>query len=84
MALASHHGGHSCCHHPAAKIECHSQLLSHFVKAQGAGAMPLIAAAGSAPAIGAMPALARPATALRRATGAPPPDLLSLHSLLRV
>jgi hypothetical protein len=83
MALASHQPGHSCCHHPTAKIDCHSQALSHFVKAQNANA-PMFAVPGVAPAVAAVTVLARPAIAPWRAADVAPPDLLSLHSLLRV
>ena len=79
MAVASHQPGHGCCHRPSpAKFDCHSQALSHFVKAQGASLTPMFASLGVAPA------LARPAVAPWLAADVPPPDLLSLHSLLRV
>src|SRR5208283_5328197 len=50
-ALASQQPGHGCCHHKTAKIDCHSQLLSHFVKAQGGNAAPALATSSAAPAI---------------------------------
>jgi hypothetical protein len=84
MASACHQPGHGCCHHRTAKIECHSQALSHFVKAHGANAAPVFAMMGVAPATSAVTAASRPATAPGCAAGVPPPDLLSLHSLLRV
>jgi hypothetical protein len=84
MAIAGHQPGHGCCHHPTAKIDCHSQALSHFVKAQGANATPAFAASGLAPAVAAVTTLARPAIAPWRVADVAPPDLLSLHSLLRV
>jgi len=83
-ALASHQPGHGCCHHPVGKIDCHSQALSHFVKAQGGNATPTIASSGLAPAIAAVTVLGRQTVAPWRAADATPPDLLSLHSLLRV
>jgi len=83
MAIAGHPPVHNCCHHPSTKIDCHSQQLSHFVKAPG----------GVTPAALAVVDLAdttRPAlTASRAAAVVPglrlaPPDLLSLYSHLRV
>jgi len=82
-ALASQQPGHGCCHHKTAKIDCHSQLLSHFVKAQGGNAAPALATSSAAPAIEPS-MLARPAVAPWRVADVSPPDLLSLHSLLRV
>jgi|SRR5271157_3351332 len=84
MATASHLPGHGCCHHRTAKIECHSQALSHFVKAQNGNAAPVFAAMGVAPPIAAVTPLPRRAMASWRAADPSPPDLLSLHSLLRV
>ncbi len=85
MAVASHQPGHGCCHRPSpSKIDCHSQALSHFVKAQGASLTPMFASLGAAPALAVVPALARPAVAPWLAADVSPPDLLSLHSLLRV
>jgi hypothetical protein len=83
LAMAGQHPGHGCCHHPAPKIDCHSQSLSHFVKAQGQAA-PALVASGVVRAIGtaAMPALC--VVAPLHAADVPPPDLLSRHSLLRV
>ncbi|MGO9011434.1 MAG: hypothetical protein ACLQPN_15125 [Bryobacteraceae bacterium] len=86
MVMASHQPGHGCCHHPTPKIDCHSQVLSHFVKAQGGNVTPMFAAADAAPAIAAVAVatLPRPALAPWRAADVAPPDLLSLHSLLRI
>jgi len=84
LAVSSHQPGHGCCHHPTAKIDCHSQVLSHFVKAEGGNAFPALAAAGAAPAIPPVAALPRPVMAPGRAADVAPPDLLSLYSLLRV
>jgi hypothetical protein len=84
IAPASHQPGHGCCHHRTAKIECHSQALSHFVKTQGGNAAPAFAAMGVAPAPAAVIVLARPVFAPWRAADVPPLDLLSLHSPLRV
>jgi hypothetical protein len=84
MALASHQPGHGCCHHPAPKVDCHSQLLSHFVKAQSANAAPMTSALGAALAVVSVPLLHAPAIAAWRAADVAPPDPLTLHSLLRV
>lgn len=84
MGLASHQPGHGCCHHRSARIDCHSQALSHFVKAQNGNAAPVFAPMGVAPEIAAVTALSGPATAPWRAADLAPPDLLSLHSPLRV
>jgi hypothetical protein len=83
VAIAGQHTGHSCCHHPSAKIDCHSQSLSHFVKAQGNPA-PALAISGVLPAVAVATLVARPVIAPSRAADVAPPDLLSLHSLLRV
>jgi hypothetical protein len=83
LAISSQHAGHSCCHHPSAKIDCHSQSLSHFVKAQGNPA-PMLAVSGLLPAVAVVTVVARPVIAPLCAADAAPPDLLSLHSLLRV
>ena len=84
MAIASHQPGHGCCHHKTAKIDCHSQLLSHFVKAQGRSATAAFAVSGAALATAAAAVPARPAIAPWRVADVSPPDLISLHSLLRV
>jgi len=83
LALASQHSGHSCCHHPAARIECHSQSLSHFVKARVDSTRPLLAS-GVVPAMAPVMAPARPAVRPWRAAEVALPDILSLHSPLRV
>jgi hypothetical protein len=83
VAIAGQHAGHSCCHHPSAKIDCHSQSLSHFVKAQG-NPPPMLAISGVLPAVAVSSVVSRQVIAPLRAADAPPPDLLSLHSLLRV
>jgi len=84
MAMASHQPGHSCCHHRTARIDCHSQTLSHFVRARGGDAIPVFVASGAAPAIAAVELQAPPVMASWRATDVAPPDWLALHSLLRV
>ena len=83
LAASSHQPGHACCHHPAAKIDCHSQVLSHFVKAEGGTAAPALAVSVAAPVAAAV-VLAQPVMASWPAADMAPPDLLSLHSLLRV
>ena len=84
MALSNHQPGHGCCHHSTPKIDCHSQVLSHFVKAQGGNVSPMFAASGMAPAVATFVMLDRPALSLWRAADVAPPDLLSFYSLLRV
>jgi hypothetical protein len=84
MAVATPQPGHSCCHHRTAKVDCPSQALSQFVKAQGGSFAPVFTAAGVAPAITAVTATDRPALASWRAADFAPPGPLSLHSLLRV
>ena len=84
MAIASHQTGHGCCHHSTPKIECHAQALSHFVKAQGANVTPAFAAPRVTLAIASAAVPAQPAIAPWRTADVAPPDLLSLHSLLRV
>jgi len=83
MAMAAHQPSHSCCHHRTARIDCHSGQFSHFIQARVANAAPTIAPVCVAPpAVVAVPAqrILEP----RRPADASPPDLLSLHSLLRV
>jgi hypothetical protein len=84
MALAVHQPGHSCCHHSTAKIDCHSQELSHFVKAHTGSAVTVLAASIMAPVVAAMAIPTRPPVAPWRAADVAPPDLVSSHSLLRV
>jgi hypothetical protein len=84
MAMAIHQPGHSCCHHRTGRVECHSQSLSHFMKAQGGNTVPAFAVTGLAPTTAAVVVFRRPAMAPWRATDVAPPDLLSLYSLLRV
>jgi hypothetical protein len=84
MASASLQPGHGCCHHRSAKFDCHSQALSHFVKAPGGNVTPMFASLGVAPALAAPTVLARPVIAPARAADVAPPGLLSLHSPLRV
>jgi hypothetical protein len=83
LALVGQNPGHSCCHHPTPKVDCHSQSLSHFVKAQTHPA-PALVASGVVRSIGMAAMPTPPVTAPWRAADSPPPDLLSLHSLLRV
>ena len=83
IAMAGNQPGHSCCHHRTAKIDCHSGQFSHFVKAQGGNAAPVFAVAAAAPAM----AKAAPAPTMVTTLGSaetPPPDLISLNSLLRI
>jgi hypothetical protein len=83
MAVAGHQPVHSCCHHSTPRIDCHSPVLRHFVKAQGyAASRPAVS--GVAPAIEAITAVAQPAIAPWRIADVVPPGLLTLHSLLRV
>lgn len=84
MASANQQPGHGCCHHRTAKIECSAPALSHFVKAQGASPAPVFASMGVAPALASTTVLARPVLAPWRAADVPPPDLISLHSPIRV
>jgi hypothetical protein len=83
MAMSGQHAGHSCCHHPSVKIDCHSQSLSDFVKAQGNPA-PALAISNVLPPVAVATVVARPVIAPWRAADVAPPDLLSLHSLLRI
>jgi hypothetical protein len=83
LAMAGHQPAHSCCHHSTPRIDCHSPVLSHFVKAQSYAASRL-AVSGVAPAIAAITVVARPAVASWRAADVAPPGLLSLRSPLRV
>ena len=83
LAMAGQHPGHGCCHHPAPRVECHSQSLSHFLKAQ-VQAAPALVASGVVRTIGTAAMPAPSVIAPLRAADVPPPDLLSRHSLLRV
>lgn len=84
MGVASRQPGHGCCHHRSAKIDCHSQALSHFLKAHNGNAAPAFAMIGVAPAIAAITPPTRPAMAPWRSADPSPPDSPSLHSPLRV
>jgi len=83
LAASSHRTGHGCCHHSTVKVDCHSQALSHFVKADGGKVFPALALTNSAPADAAAP---KPQAALPQwlTPGAAPPDVLTLQSQLRV
>ena len=83
MAMAAHQPSHSCCHHRTTRIDCPSWQLSHFVNAQGSDVAPVPAVAGTVRAIVAA-APGRLAAAASMPADPSPPDLLSLHSLLRI
>jgi hypothetical protein len=84
LAATAHQAPHSCCHHKqTAKVECQSQALRHFVKAEPAGQAPALAVAvNTAPADVA--AVVAPVPEVPLPADHAPPDLLSLHSSFRI
>jgi len=84
LARATHQPGHGCCHRPAPKAVCQTQVLNHFVKAQGGSTAPTLAVSGVVTALPAVMVPARPAIAPGPAADGPPPGTLALQSPIRV
>jgi hypothetical protein len=84
LAIAAHQPAHSCCHKTKSTgTTCQSQGLQHFLKAGPEVQTPAVAAAVAvAPAI----AVSLPQGALVAPVEVEhaPPDLLALHSSLRI
>lgn len=83
--LLTEASAHNCCHHknhqPAAKVDCQSQSLQHFVQTDKseAPAPALLATVVTIPAVPLQSSTERPA-----APTPTPPDLISLNSTLRI
>jgi len=84
LSLSTHQVGHSCCHHKQTnKVQCQSQAVRHFVKAEAGEHVPVLAVvdAVAVDQTAARPAAPRPAGVPVEYT---PPDILSLQSSLRI
>ena len=84
MRSAAMQDPHSCCHHTQpVKVDCQSQALQHFVKAPATEA-PAPAIEGDRIATVFTPVMEAWSDSLAKSAEPPPPDLLLLHSFLRI
>jgi hypothetical protein len=84
-AAANHHDPHSCCHHgQTVKVDCQSQGLHNFVKADPATHVPALAVMIEQAAVNLTAALPIAPVEVASAVGHAPPDLLCLHSSFRI